>query len=411
METTNKQQPLSSAFPPKSDKLSFDDTEVAFAGKSDEDLKRAYRLFTLIDRPFLMTVGKYLTTFSLKVGLPVKKAIKSTIFKQFCGGETISECVKTMKVLEIYNIGSILDYAVEGTDREEEFDSIAQEIIHTIDTAKENKHIPFSVFKPSAISNPVILEKVSAGQPLDEREQIVFQQFHDRVDRICKHAYDSGVPLFIDAEESWFQKALDEVVMEMMARYNKEKAVVYNTLQMYRHDRMAHLIESYARAEQNGFIYALKLVRGAYMEKERKRAEENGYPSPIQVDKASTDRDFDAAVMFCLDHLDRMALCTGTHNEESCLMMAEEMKVRGLDRRDPRLYFAQLYGMSDHISYNLSKAGYNVAKYVPYGPVEKVMPYLIRRAEENTSVQGQTGRELRLIRHELRRRKKAGKQV
>lgn len=406
METTKKQQPLSSALPPKSDTLSFEDTEVAFAGKSDDDLKRAYWLFKLIDRPFLMTMGKYVTLFSLKVGLPIKKAIKATIFKQFCGGETISECVKTMKVLAIYDIGSILDYAVEGIDREEEFDSIADEIIHTIDTAKENEHIPFSVFKPSAISNAAVLEKVSAGEALDEREQVIFQHFHDRVDRICKHAYDAGVPLFIDAEESWVQKALDELVMEMMERYNKERAVVYNTLQMYRHDRMAHLIEYYAQAEQKGFIYALKLVRGAYMEKERKRAEDHGYPSPIQVDKAATDRDFNAAVMFCLDHIDRMALCSGTHNEESCMMMAKEMEVRGLDRKDKRLYFAQLYGMSDHISYNLSKAGYNVAKYVPYGPVEKVMPYLIRRAEENTSVQGQTGRELRLIRHELQRRKK-----
>ena len=263
--------------------------------------------------------------------------------------------------------------------------------------------------KPSAISNTDILTKVSEGEALSEEEAEGYRQFRERVDRICRHAHDSGVPLFIDAEESWYQKALDELVMDMMAKYNRERAIVYNTLQMYRHDRMAHLIEMYARAEREGFVYALKLVRGAYMEKERSRAARIGYPSPIQVDKAATDRDFNAAVMFCLDHLDRMAVCTGTHNEDSCLLMAKEMEIRGLDKRDSRLYFAQLYGMSDHISYNLSKAGYNVAKYVPYGPIEAVMPYLFRRAEENTSIAGQSSREFLLIKKELQRRKTAKK--
>ncbi len=409
METNKSTQPASSSLPPRMDTLKFEDTEVAFAAKSNAELKQAYQLFRLIDRPFLMTVGKHFTRFALNVGLPIKGAIKATIFKQFCGGESISECAKTMQRLALYDIGSILDYAVEGTDKEEEFDSIADEIIHTIDTAKENDHIPFSVFKPSAISDTGILTKVSRGEELTEKENTGYLQFRDRVDRICAHAHASGVPLFIDAEESWYQKALDELVMDMMRKYNRERAIVYNTLQMYRHDRIAHMKDSYATAEKEGFVYALKLVRGAYMEKERDRAEKHGYPSPIQPDKPATDRDFNAAVMFSLDHIERMAVCVGTHNEDSCLLMADEMEKRGLDKRDPRLYFAQLYGMSDHISYNLSKAGYNVAKYVPYGPVKKVMPYLIRRAEENTSVKGQSGRELRLIRRELNRRKKSGR--
>lgn len=406
------QESLASAHhsPEGSGFLSFEDTEVAFSSKSDADLKKAYWLFKLIASPFIMTCGKYLTLFALKLRLPVNGMIKKTIFKQFCGGETIADCAKTTQVLDNYHVGTILDYSVEGKNNEADFERNTAEILKTIKTAKDNDFIPFCVFKISGLCKNELLEKVSSATTvLTSEEHAAYTRLQERVDQICSAASEANTPVFIDAEESWMQKAMDELVMEMMARYNKVHAVVYNTLQMYRHDRISHLIEAYSQADQNGYVYAVKLVRGAYMEKERRRAEERGYPSPIQPNKEATDRDFNAAISFCLDHIDNLAFCAGTHNEESSLFLADEMDRREIDRADPRIYFAQLYGMSDHISFNLSNAGYRVAKYVPYGPVAEVMPYLIRRAEENTSVAGQTGRELNLIDREIKRRRKERK--
>ncbi|NEN22424.1 proline dehydrogenase [Cryomorpha ignava] len=385
--------------------LSLENTKIAFSSKSDAELKRAYWLFKLIASPFIMICGKYLTIFALKVNLPIKGMIKKTIFKQFCGGETIAECAKTTQILDKYNVGTILDYSVEGKNDRETFEATCTEILQTVETAHGNPNVPFSVFKVTGMCRNELLEKISSAQPLSEEELAEYARLQNRVDRICAKGAATGTPIFIDAEETWMQKAIDDLVVEMMARYNKVEAIVYNTLQMYRHDRIAHLIEAYSQAEENDYIYAVKLVRGAYMEKERLRAEQMGYVSPIQPDKAATDRDYNAAISFCLDHLDRVAFCAGTHNEESSLFLADEIDRRGLGRKDRRIYFAQLFGMSDHISFNLSNAGFLVAKYVPYGPVKEVMPYLIRRAEENTSVAGQTTRELNLILKEIERRK------
>ena len=385
--------------------LSLENTEIAFSSKTDADLKRAYWLFKLIASPFIMILGKYLTTFALKVNLPIRGMVKKTIFKQFCGGETISECAKTTQVLDKYNVGTILDYSVEGKNDRETFEATCTEILRTVETAHGNPNVPFSVFKVTGMCRNELLEKISSAQPLSDEELAEYGRLQNRVDRICAKGAATGTPIFIDAEETWMQKAIDDLVTEMMARYNKVEPVVYNTLQMYRHDRIAHLIQAYSQAEENDYIYAVKLVRGAYMEKERLRAEQMGYICPIQPNKEATDRDYDAAMSFCLDHLDRVAFCAGTHNEESALFLADEIDRRGLDRKDKRIYFAQLFGMSDHISFNLSNAGYLVAKYVPYGPVKEVMPYLIRRAEENTSVAGQTTRELNLIQKEIERRK------
>ncbi len=385
--------------------LSFDNTEIAFSGKSDRDLFRAFILFKLIGNPVLTKLGKHLTNISLALRLPIKGMVKATIFEQFVGGETIDECESTAKQLAAYNIGTILDYSIEGKVDDRLFEATTIETLQTIEAARRNSFIPFSVFKISGICRNTLLEKMSWKKPLTADESYRYERLHARVDKICRKASESETPIFIDAEESWIQPAIDNLVMEMMEKYNKEKAVVYNTLQMYRHDRIAHLKEAFAKAEKAGFYYGVKLVRGAYMEKERDRAEEKGYASPIQPDKAATDRDFDAAITFCLDHIDRISFCAGTHNEESSLSLAREMDRRGIARDDKRVFFAQLYGMSDHISFNLSNADYNVAKYVPYGPVKEVMPYLIRRAEENTSVAGQVGRELGLILKERRRRK------
>ncbi len=407
MEPTNKTTVLKSEFPPQAEKLSFEDTRVAFASKSDNDLRKAYYLFKVVSSQALMVLGKHATTLALKLHLPIKGIIKKTIFHQFCGGETINECASTTKILDAYNIGTILDYSVEGKENEAEFEAGFQEILRTIETADKNPHIPFCVFKVSGLCRNTLLEKVSAGKDLSETESAAYKRLMGRVDALCERAVSADTPIFIDAEESWIQDAIDNLAMEMMAKYNQKKAIVYNTLQMYRHDRMAHLVLAQAQAEENGFFYGVKLVRGAYMEKERLRAEEKGYVSPIQPDKEATDRDYDAAIQFCLNHLNNVYFCAGTHNEDSSLLLAAEMDRLEIDRNDERIFFAQLFGMSDHISFNLSKASFNVAKYVPYGPVKDVMPYLIRRAEENTSVQGQTGRELNLITREIKRRKKA----
>lgn len=385
--------------------LSFDNTETAFSWRSDWELKKAYYLFRIIGNPALSKVGKVATQVAMALHLPVKGAIKATIYKQFVGGETIAECAQTTQVLDRYGIGTILDYSVEGKEVDDEFEKTKQETIRTIETAAGNPHIPYCVFKVTGLCRNSLLEKLSDNSPLSDLEMARFDRLMGRIDTICKSAWETGTPIFIDAEESWIQPAIDRLATAMMEKYNKERAVVYNTLQMYRHDRMAHLHQAYETAQAQGYFYGVKLVRGAYMEKERARAAKMGYPSPIQPDKASTDRDFDAAVQFCLDHIDRISFCAGSHNEESSMKLAIEIDKRGIARNDKRIYFAQLFGMSDHISFNLSKAGYNVAKYVPYGPVRDVMPYLIRRAAENTSVAGQTGRELSLIIKELQRRK------
>ena len=386
--------------------INFDNTEIAFAGKSNKDLKRAYWLFKMIGNSSLVTVGKGLTNFAFALHLPVKGMIKGTIFKQFCGGETIADSRETIDQLAAHNVKTILDYSIEGKESIEDFEATVREIIATIETGANDPSIPFAVFKITGISRFSILEKANdPNSELTEEDKAEITATIDRIDRICKAAYDHQQPLFIDAEESWIQDFIDRTVRLMMAKYNNEKAIVYNTVQMYRHDRLDFLNKEIEQAKQAGFKLGIKLVRGAYMEKERDRAQEKGYPSPIQPDKSTCDKDFDAALELMMNNIDQMAICAGTHNENSSLLLAKLIEDKDLDKGDDRVYFAQLLGMSDHISFNLAHHGYNVAKYVPYGPVREVMPYLIRRADENTSVAGQTSRELSLIIKERKRRK------
>lgn len=385
--------------------ISFDNTEIAFKSKSNKDLKRAYWLFKMIGSQSLVKFGKWATGVSLKIHLPIEGMVKKTIFQQFCGGETIEECTRTIAQLDKYGIGTILDYSVEGKTSPEDFEKTTLEIIATIEKGHNNPAVPFAVFKVTGISRFALLEKVNNPEArLTEAEKKEYQHVVERVDRICKKAYDCKVPVFIDAEESWIQDAIDRLAEAMMAKYNKQEAIVFNTIQMYRHDRLAYL-KKCTEGSKGKYHYGIKLVRGAYMEKERKRAQEKGYPSPIQPDKAASDRDYNLGLEYILENIDHLALCAGTHNEDSSKYLAELVDKHGLDRTDKRIYFAQLLGMSDHISYNLSNADYQVAKYVPYGPVREVMPYLLRRADENTSVAGQTSRELGLITREMKRRK------
>jgi proline dehydrogenase len=389
--------------PPRK-KLNFDNTEIAFRSKSKSELNSAYWLFKIMGSNFLTQVGPPVTNLFLNIGLPIQGIIKSTIFKQFCGGETIAECERTIEQLSVVNVGTILDYSVEGEDEEHVFDFTCAEIIRTIDRAAGDKRVPITVFKVTGIGRFGLLEKLDAKAELSAEEKAEFEKVKHRCERICRTAYEKNVPIMIDAEETWIQKTIDSLALDMMLLFNKEKLIVYNTYQMYRHDKLADLKADHLVAEKAGFILGGKIVRGAYMEKERKRALEMGYPSPIQPDKASTDNDYNAAITYCVEHIKQIGVVCGTHNETSCRTLAELLDRHNIDHNHPHVYFSQLLGMSDNLSFNLSDAGYNVAKYVPYGPVKAVMPYLFRRAQENTSIAGQTSRELDLILREKKRR-------
>lgn len=385
--------------------ISFDNTEIAFSGMSNADLNRAYWLFKIININFFVKVGPSITTAAIKIGLPVVPIIRATIFKQFCGGESISDCTKTIEHLSKYHIGTILDYSIEGESTEEAFDSTAIELIETIKRAHGDAKIPFSVFKVTGIARLGLLEKIDAKAELSFEEKKEFERVKDRVRRICQTAYDLNVRIFIDAEETWIQQSIDDLSMDMMRLFNKEKVIVYNTYQYYRHDRLIALKQHDAQLASEGIFMGVKLVRGAYMEKERERAAEMGYPSPINPDKQTTDKEYDDALTYCVDNIHRIAICAGTHNENSSRHLINLMAAKGIAENDDRIYFSQLLGMSDNLSYNLADAGYNVAKYVPYGPVKAVLPYLFRRAQENTAIAGQMGRELGLILKEKARRR------
>lgn len=385
-------------------KVNFDNTEIAFRSKSNSELNKAYWLFKIISSNFLVQVGPPVTNLFLKMGLPIQGIIKSTIFQQFCGGETIADCERTIGVLANGKVGTILDYSVEGEEEEHVFDFTCAEIIRTVERAVGDSRLPITVFKVTGIARFALLEKIDAKGTLTDAEKAEFEKVKNRCESICRMAYEKNIPIMIDAEETWIQDTIDGLALDMMLLFNREKLIVYNTYQMYRHDKLADLKADYLIAEKAGFVLGAKIVRGAYMEKERERALEKGYPSPIQADKAATDNDYNAAITFCVENIEGIGLVCGTHNEQSCRVLTDLLEKLDIDAQHPRVYFSQLLGMSDHLSFNLSDAGYNVAKYVPYGPIKAVMPYLFRRAQENTSIAGQTSRELDLILREKRRR-------
>ena len=382
----------------------FNNTKIAFSLKSDSELERAFFLFKLIQSQPMVKIGTAVTNFALKAHLPVEGLIRSTVFDHFCGGVTEEDCISNIEQMHTNGVCSVLDYSVEGKETEEQFELVKAKTLKNIEFAKEKEAIPFVVFKPTGVGRFSLYQKITEKEPLsyDEKSEwiTVINRFHE----ICHKALAYDVPILIDAEESWMQDAADMLVEELMEKYNTEKAIVFNTLQMYRHDRMNYLRKLHHNADQKKYHIGLKIVRGAYMEKERDRAEEKGYPSPICIDKKATDDNYNEAINYMMNH-EKMAVFAGTHNEESSYLLLELAKQYKIDPSDNRLWFGQLYGMSDHISFNLAKEGYNTAKYVPFGPVRDVMPYLIRRAEENTSVAGQTSRELNLIKEERLRRK------
>ena len=383
----------------------FDNTQVAFALKSDTELDRAYFLFKMIDNQPLVRIGTAVTNFALKANLPVEGLIRATVFDHFCGGVNEVDCLSVVDKMYTKGVSSVLDYSVEGKEEEEQFDAALEMTLKTIEFAKERQAIPFAVFKPTGFGRFELYEKLGEKQTLTIEEDAEWNRVVARFDLVCKEAHSKDVALLIDGEESWMQDAADDLVTDMMRKYNKEKVVVFNTLQMYRWDRLEYLKKLHEVAKKEGFFIGMKLVRGAYMEKEIVRANEKGYTSPICPSKEDTDENYDATVSYMIVHIETMAVFAGTHNDLSTYKLMELMQEKGIKTNDDRIWFGQLYGMSDNISYNLAAHGYNVAKYLPFGPVKDVMPYLIRRAEENTSVAGQTSRELSMIKTERNRRK------
>ena len=384
---------------------SFDNTEIAFRYKSNRDLNQAHFLFSFMNSSQLTKLGIGFTSWAMKIGLPINGIIKQTIFKQFCGGENLSEAALTAQLLAKYDVGIILDYGVEGKEDEKEYDKAVPEFVKTIEYAAGKKNIPFIALKITGFARFSLMEKVNNKEPLAEAEQEEWQRVVKRINTICEAAFKHKVKVSIDAEETWIQEAGNELVDAMMLKYNKVEAIIFNTFQLYCHGSLPFLKYCYDWAKENGIVYGAKLVRGAYMEKERARSIEKGYPSPIQPNKEATDKDYDEAVIFCLKRLDTFSVFIGTHNEKSSMIGAQYMMEHNIPTNHSRVIFSQLLGMSDNITFNLASEGFHVAKYLPYGPVKDVVPYLMRRAQENTSVKGQTGRELSLIKKELQRRK------
>jgi proline dehydrogenase len=388
-----------------SDRIDFTDTKIAFSAKTDKELIQMGRLFGLMNKGVLVNIGSKLGLLAIKLRLPfVDYIIKHTIFNQFCGGENLMDCQKSIDTLYKNNSLTILDFGAEGKSNEEELNNVMEETMRAIEFAASNVSVPVISTKITGLVDNNVLIKLQNKEELTSGEQREYVALLERVDNICSKAAELKVGVFVDAEESWLQDPIDNIVMDMMSKYNHDRVNVYNTYQLYRHDKLADLKTHHKIAIEGEFLFGAKLVRGAYMEKERERASENGYESPIQPDKASTDRDFDAGIDYCVRNYKNIASCCASHNVESNLKQAALIDELGLDKEHPHFNFCQLYGMSDYITFNIGKAGYNVAKYVPYGPIKDVIPYLIRRAQENSSVTGEMSRELSLIKSEIKRR-------
>jgi proline dehydrogenase len=383
--------------------ISFENLEVAFASKSNAELRKMYLIFATLNNNLVSSIGIKLANLAFQLHLPVKGIMKKTMFGHFCGGETIAESVLACRQLAKYGVHSILDLSVEGKGDEASFEATTEEIYQTMVESAKTDYMPFGVFKVTGLGDYRILEKIQANQPLTPAEQEAFARLEGRVDRLCKTAHDLGLKILVDAEESWFQNVIDDLAYAAMAKYNNIRCVVYNTYQMYRHDSLASLKQAHQVAQEQGYLFGAKPVRGAYMEKERARAQAEGYEDPIQPNKAATDRDYDAAIRYSVEN--HIHLVCATHNEKSSEILTELMDTYGIAADSELVYFSQLFGMSDSISFNLANAGYRVVKYVPYGPVEKVMPYLSRRASENSSIAGQSSREFELVRKEMTRRR------
>ena len=389
--------------------IDFQNTKIAFESKNNKDLRRAKILFTAMKHRWIVKFGKVCVYIATKLHLPIAWIIKPTIYKQFVGGEKLNECTPLVQQLMKYNVRSILDYSAEGGGKADDIQKTFDELMRTVEYAKGNSSVAYAAFKPTALTTDELLEKASAKMQLTTDEQKQYDGFKERFESLCQRAYDCDVRILVDAEDYCFQDAIDEFTDEMMRKFNKKRAIVFTTFQMYRHDRMPYLERLYQDATENNYTVGMKFVRGAYMERERERAKQLGYPDPICPTKQATDDNYNEGLRYVIEHIDKFEVFSGTHNEESSRILAELIDAHNIARGDERIFASQLYGMSDNLSYNLAHAGYNVVKYVPYAPVKKVLPYLIRRAEENTAMAGQTTRELDFIRAEFKRRRQEKK--
>ncbi len=385
--------------------VSFENTAVAFKNKSDRELFLAYIIFILTKSPFLVKFLSQAAKWTMAIGLPVKPFIKATVFKQFCGGEKKEEYINVIGKLGQAAIGTILDYSVEGRQDEDVFEDTQKELLNIIAQARKNVDIPCTCMKMTAIGSGDLLEKVTAGKTLSKVEKQAWAKLIARLDAICLAACEAGKPIYIDAEESWIQGAIDSLAEQMMQKYNQGQTIVFTTLQLYRWDRIDYFNKLIVQARSQSFRLGIKIVRGAYLEKERARAGDLGYPSPVNSSKAATDDEYNTAINVFIDNIDVVEICLGTHNESSCQLLMSCMAAKEIPNNHPHIWFSQLFGMSDNISYNLAHAGYNVSKYLPFGPVESTLPYLARRAEENTAIAGQMSKELEIIIKERNRRK------
>jgi proline dehydrogenase len=382
----------------------FDDTKTAFALKSDKELKKSHFIFSTMGQQWLVDLGSKATMLALKLNLPVKQLIRNTIFEQFCGGTTVEECMPIVEKMHHHGVSSILDYSVEGKEEEAEFDRVVEKKLSLITKASKHEALPFEVVKPTGIGRFYIWQKITEKKELNPNETAEWERIKQRVEKLCAHAAENHVALLFDGEESWMQDAADDLIQQMMLKYNKIEAIIYNTIQCYRHDRYDYVKKLHADAVEKNYIVGIKIVRGAYMEKERERAIKMGYESPICKDKNATDAMFTKVMYYALENLGEIRICIGTHNEESTLAAMLFLEEKGYSKDDVMVWFGQLYGMSDNLTFNLAARDYNTFKILPFGPVKDVMPYLIRRAQENTSVAGQVGRELALVKQEMARR-------
>lgn len=385
--------------------LDFSNTEIAFSNKSDKELKKTAWLFRLMNNQNLVKIGSSIGLLAIKFKIPfTETVVRNTIFPQFCGGENLLDCQKTIDKLYEYDTLTILDYGAEGKSDEDDLDAVMEETMKAVEMAASNNSVPVVSTKITGLVDNVILEKMHKKEVLTDGENRKYQHLAERLDEICSKAFELGISVFVDAEESWIQDPIDELVMQMMEKFNKEKATVYNTYQLYNVTKLDHLKRDHQRCLDKGIIFGAKMVRGAYMDKERARAEEMNYPSPIQPDKEATDRDYNAALQYCIENHETISSCCASHNAESNMLQAGLVHSKGIEHNHPHINFCQLYGMSDNITFNLANAGYNAAKYVVYGPIKEVIPYLIRRTEENASVTGEMSRELSMVDKELKRR-------
>lgn len=386
------------------DELSFENTEIAFAAKTQQELKLTYRVYQLMNYPWLVRLGTKVINGTLGLGL-IRKIVKNTLYAHFCGGETLTDCHHFVENLKAAGAYAILGYSVEGKSSDIEYDKSVEETIRYIRFAAQREAIPFAAFKLTGIASFALLEKIQKKETLSDEEMLAWDRVKDRVDAICAAGYEHNVGILIDAEETWIQDPIDALADAMMAQYNQKKVVVYNTYQMYLKRGEGFLKKSLEKAQQGNYLLGAKVVRGAYVEKERTRAQQLGYTDPVNPTKKASDEMYNQAIEFCLKNLGHMALFAGTHNEQSCYHMAQLTQRLQIAASNPRIFLGQLYGMSDNITYNLARAGFNVVKYVPYGTVQDVMPYLFRRAQENTAIAGQSNREFELVKKELKRRK------